>query len=160
MRSGFIHQGLAREAVIQLKYGGVFSAGPEMGKRLAEALAGWTGGAEVVVPVPLHSSRERSRGYNQARKLAEGFAARVGLPLEPGLLRRKKRTRSQAAGLNYEARLENVRDAFETSGRAQGRRITLVDDVVTTTATMQACALALKSAGAASVSGVSFTREG
>lgn len=146
--------------MLKLKYGGLSSAGPEMGARLAEAIHGWTGGATVVVPVPLHRSRERSRGYNQAASLAEGFAGRVGLPVDRDLLRRTKRTRSQAAGLNYAGRLENVLDAFEARGPADGLRIVLVDDVITTTATTQACAATLKAAGAESVSAVSFTREG
>lgn len=160
VRCGFIHKGLAREAVLELKYGGVYAAGAEMGMRLAEALAGWHGSADVVVPVPLHRSRQRTRGYNQAAKLAEGFADRVGLQLDQQLLRRSRRTRSQAAGLNYEARFANVQDAFETAQSATGMKILLVDDVVTTTATLQACAAALKAAGADTVYGVSFTREG
>jgi ComF family protein len=160
VRSGFIHQGLAREAVLNLKYRGIYAAGAEMGSRLAEALHGWRGGAEVIVPVPLHRSRQQTRGYNQAARLAEGFAERLGLPLDDTLLRRRLATRSQAAGLDYEARLANVRDAFEAAGSAAGMRVLLVDDVVTTTATLQACAAALRAAGAASVDGVSFTREG
>jgi ComF family protein len=160
VRSGFVHQGLAREAVIELKYNGISSAGTELGARLAEALSGWIGGAEVIVPVPLHPARQRTRGYNQAERLAQGVAARIGLPVDSRLLRRSRRTRSQAAGLNYEQRLENVRDAFETHRPAAGMRILLVDDVITTTATMQACAAALKAAGAELVCGVSFTREG
>jgi ComF family protein len=159
IRSGFVHQGLAREAVLELKYNGVYAAGPELGLRLAEALHGWHGDAEVVVPVPLHRSRQRSRGYNQAAKLAEGFARRLDLPLDTSLLRRSRRTQSQAAGLNYQERLDNVHGAFEALRPAQGMRVLLVDDVLTTTATMQACASTLKAAGAASVCGVSFTRE-
>ena len=159
VRSAYQHQGLARRAVLKLKYSGLFAAAEEMSQAVVEVLGRRTGGADVVLPVPLHRSRQRSRGFNQAEKLAAGYATRIGLPLRTDLLRRVRHTKPQAAGLSYRQRLDNVADAFRASPEVDGLSLILVDDVVTTTATTQACAAALKAAGAPRVYAVSFTRE-
>jgi ComF family protein len=160
IRSPFRHEEVAREAVLQLKYNGVSAAGLPMGELLGSSAKAMP--VETIVPVPLHRSRRRKRGYNQAEMLADGLRQALGLPVEPDLLKRRKATREQAAGLGYDERLANVEGAFIVPDGAaiDGRSILLVDDVVTTGATMQSCARALKQAGAAAVYGVSFTREG
>jgi ComF family protein len=107
---------------------------------------------DVVAPVPLHLERLRTRGFNQALLLAREPARRFGLPLDAGLLVRSRATPAQV-GLSEGARRNNVRSAFELrAGRSvQGKRVLLVDDVCTSTATVRACAHLLRRRGAESV---------
>jgi ComF family protein len=109
-------------------------------------------GGEVLVPVPLHPRRHRERGFNQAALLAHEIAHRTGIASAPGALVRRKDTKPQA-GLSAAGRRLNVDGAFAVRRRTQivGRVVVLVDDVLTTGATAQACARALKAAGAAEV---------
>ncbi|MPZ23454.1 MAG: ComF family protein [Dehalococcoidia bacterium] len=160
IRSAFVHTEVARSAAIQLKYGGVRAAAGELGHLLAEAQPDWPSEADVVVPVPLHRWRRVRRGYNQAELLARSYAREVGLPLDSSLLLRTRRTRQHAAGLSRAERLNNVAGAFRVGKGAEieGKRIILIDDVVTTAATMSACAVALKAAGCDEVHGLSLTR--
>jgi ComF family protein len=106
--------------------------------------------ADTLVPVPLHPSRRRERGFNQAELLARQVARGRGLRCEAGLLRRRLPTASQS-GLSRSARQANVRETFTASGRVHGRSILLVDDVISTGSTASACAQALLAAGAADV---------
>lgn len=106
----------------------------------------------LVAPVPLHRRRLRARGYNQALLLARTLARRRGLALAPRLLERTRPTAEQAA-LAAADRMRNVRGAFRlrAASRADGRVIVLVDDVLTTGATADACARTLRTGGAAAV---------
>jgi ComF family protein len=106
----------------------------------------------LLVPVPLHPSRLRARGFNQAHLLARGIARRRGLALAPRVLRRARPTRQQP-GLSAAERRRNLADAFTVRRSAQlaGRAVVLVDDVLTTGATADACARALRDAGAVRV---------
>lgn len=100
-----------------------------------------------LVPVPLHWTRERWRGFNQARELALLLSRNCGWPLAPGRLLRSRRTPAQA-GLGRRQRQRNLRRAFRWHGPAlAGRSLLLVDDVMTTGATLRACASALDGAG-------------
>lgn len=101
---------------------------------------------EALVPVPLHRARLRQRGYDQALELARPLAQVLGVPLRPGLLRRVRATAAQSE-LDREARSRNLRDAFRASSAAMPRRVVLVDDVMTTGATLHAAARALRRAG-------------
>ena len=113
--------------------------------------------AELVVPVPLHWARELERGYNQAERIARPLARRIGVPLVKAL-RRRRRTRPQTS-LDRVHRTANLKGAFRAPsgylvrrGRViDGRTVVLVDDVVTTGATLHAAARSLKQAGAARV---------
>jgi ComF family protein len=106
----------------------------------------------VLAPVPLHPRKRRERGFNQAELIARELAARSGLPLAPGALVRRIDTPPQA-GLSAAARRRNVARAFAVRqcARVAGRRVVLVDDVLTTGATAQACSRALAAAGARAV---------
>ena len=140
---------LAR-TVQHLKYRGA----RELAAPLAELLSAHYpfGGEVIVVPVPLHLSRLRARGYNQALLLARGLARRRGLPLAPRLLERTRAT-SEHAALGAAARRANVRGAFRVRpGCTLAREtVVLIDDVFTTGATASACAEALRAAGARTV---------
>ncbi|MBE3111648.1 MAG: ComF family protein [Acidobacteria bacterium] len=116
--------------------------------------------ADVMVPVPLFPRRERVRGYNQSALLARALARKMGLPTEEQTLVRARNTASQARTGNVDERKVNVRDAFECRGRQlAGKRVLLVDDVSTTGATLDSCARALLSGGAASVWAFTFAHE-
>lgn len=119
---------------------------------LCEAVAGWPGleGIDRIVPLPLHPSRLAQRGYNQALELARPLARRLALPLDPEALRRERATAAQTA-LDAQARRRNVRGAFAAHERLRGARVLLLDDVITTGATMREAASAVLRAGAASV---------
>jgi ComF family protein len=115
----------------------------------------------ALVPVPLAAVRERERGFNQAERLASALATHWRLPVWPEVVTRSRRTRSQTR-LTPEERSANVRHAFSVPdgahARLRGRHIMLVDDVVTTGATLNACAAVLFDAGARTVSYVTFGR--
>jgi ComF family protein len=115
--------------------------------------------ADVVVPVPLHRTRERERGFNQAELIARATAKRLGLPFKPILLMRTK-ARPDKHILSNEERWRIVRGAFAARPGSQvdNKRVLLVDDVMTTGATLDACAGALLQAGAKSVVGLTVAR--
>jgi ComF family protein len=114
---------------------------------------------DLVVPVPLHRSRLRERGFNQALLIARGPAKRFGLPVEARALRRHRPTAPQV-GLDETERRRNLREAFsvEAIHLVEGRRILVIDDVITSGATADACARALLSAGASRVDVLSLAR--
>jgi ComF family protein len=142
--------GALRQAILQAKY--------EKRSHLCRGLAQlWTGAEhesdwDLVVPVPLHRRRLRRRGYNQAALIAQHLGNHVKARVTIGALIRTRQTLPQV-GLSAAAREENVRGAFACSKRHRfaGTRILLVDDVMTTGATLRACAKALRRAGAQSV---------
>ena len=105
----------------------------------------------ILVPIPLSRQRERWRGFNQAALLAEGLAGRLGLEVIPGLIRAKHRTAQ--ARLTEAGRRKNINDAFQATGRLPKQRtIILIDDVVTTGATLVEAAATLKKSGISQVS--------
>jgi ComF family protein len=152
-------EGIARAAILAAKHGGRTGLLRRLAALLAEEaparlpLEDWDG----LVPVPLHWSRRLRRGYNQADALARGVARRHRLPLVRGL-RRVRATPPQQG--DPAARRRNVQDAFAVCavGRVAGRRLLLVDDVFTTGATLNACARALREAGAAAVGALTLAR--
>src|SRR5205823_1833243 len=115
---------------------------------------------DALVPVPLDAARVRERGYNQAALLAAPVAAALDVPLAPTWLRRTRPTRPQV-GLSARERRVNVRGAFTCPEPAAvaGQRVLVVDDVMTTGATLEACAEALVAAGAAGVWGLIVARD-
>jgi ComF family protein len=109
--------------------------------------------ADVIVPVPLHASRERARGFNQAVVLTRALAHATKLPIDEHSLVRRVHTERHRAGMDARSRRDSVEGAFEVRQPklVAGRRVLLVDDVFTTGATVSACAAVLNSAGAADV---------
>ena len=158
--SVFLFDGLVRETVHQLKYRNLRAMALPLGRLLAEYLDPHPLPADALVPVPLHSGRLRRRGFNQASLLAGHMGRILGLPLVENALVRLQDAPSQAGAASAAERHGNVRGAFSCRGQGlRGRRVLLVDDVCTTGATLDACALALKEAGVASVWGLTVARE-
>jgi competence protein ComFC len=148
-------------AVLLLKYEGVLPLGGWFAARLAETVRahGEEFAADVVVPVPLHPARLRERGHNQAELIARPLARRLGLPLRGYLLVRTK-PRPDKLHLTRRERWETVRGAYEVYERARvdKLRVLLVDDVMTTGATLDACSRALRQAGASHVAALTVAR--
>ena len=118
----------------------------------------------VLVPVPLHKSKLRKRGYNQAEILAKGLSERLGIPIENVLLR-VKNTKTQV-GLDKKERMENIKGAFQVNSKLKSNNsklenvtIFLVDDVLTTGSTLKECASILKRNGAKKVFGITLAHE-
>jgi ComF family protein len=105
---------------------------------------------DVLLPIPLHSKRLRERGYNQALELARPIAAEWGVPLDFNSCTRKKETTEQI-GLSAKLRRSNLKGAFELKDNFQGKRIVIVDDVMTTGNTVSELSRQLLRAGASSV---------
>jgi ComF family protein len=152
---------VARTLVHALKYGDRLDLAPMMGRWIATAGRSLTAEADAIIPVPLHWRRYWARRFNQSALLAEAIAKASQVPLALGALKRVKAT-PQQVGLSQAARALNVQGAFRVSptGKAAiaGRRLILVDDVITTGATIDACARALLRAGAAEVNVLTFAR--
>ena len=128
------------------KFHGDLAAGRLLAGLLAETLDG-VERPQALVPVPLHRSRLRQRGYDQALELARPLARATGVPLAAGLLQRHRRTAAQSE-LGAMARRRNLRGAFRVAARGRlPAHVALVDDVMTTGATLHAAALALRRAG-------------
>ena len=151
--------GPARRLVHRLKYSDRGELAAPMGAWMARAGADVLAEADAITPVPLHARRLWTRRFNQAAALGREIARRAGKPFEPALLRRVKATRSQV-GLSREQRVRNMQGAFRAAPAAsvQGRRIALIDDVLTSGATANAAARALLRAGAAQVDLIVFAR--
>lgn len=148
------YEGSLRAIVHALKYDGRRQIARPLGAMLAARGADILAGADLVVPVPLHPSRQRARGFNQAAELAR----HMGLPVTPAL-RRVRATPSQT-DLPAARRHANVRDAFALARRASvtGATVVLVDDVSTTGATLDACARVLRENGAQEVRALTAAR--
>jgi ComF family protein len=153
--------GTARELVHRLKYGDRQELALSLGAMMAQAGRELLPDADLIVPVPLHRSRLWTRRFNQAAALANVIARGAGLPFAPAALSRVKRTRQQV-GLTRAQRAENLQGAFKVPPAArpgiEGRRILIVDDVLTTGATVNAAARALLRAGASAVDVLTFAR--
>lgn len=158
-RSPFVYQGALREAVHALKYGGLSALAPLMARPMADCLREWGPPVEAIVPVPLAGRRRRLRGYNQAEALARGVARLVGLPLVSDALRRPRPAPPQVGSADEAARWAGVAGAFLPGPRPPRGGVLLIDDVMTTGATLDACARALRQAGAGPVFALTFARE-
>ncbi|OLP62183.1 amidophosphoribosyltransferase [Xaviernesmea oryzae] len=155
------HEGLARHLVHGLKYRDRTDLAPVMAQWMLRASDGEVARAEAILAVPLHVMRLAGRRFNQSAELARALAKLANRPFLADALRRTRRTRRQV-GLGQRQRQENVRGAFTVTQEGQslifGRRLVLVDDVYTTGATVSAAVRALKKAGAAEVTVLTFAR--
>jgi ComF family protein len=149
---------VARDSVLEVihryKYQRALWFEPFLAELLIQAAGSALGGpnGEMIVPVPLHPTKQREREFNQAERLADRLGTATQRPVNKGLLRRVVATRTQTL-LKRSERLANVRNAFalRDGQRLNGERIVLVDDVFTTGATTSACAKVLRAAGAGEV---------
>ena len=160
-RAAVRYDDVARTLVHALKYQDRTDLAPSMGRWMARTGGELLGEADVLVPVPLHWRRGWSRRYNQSGALARVIERQTGVPVHSDALRRIRPTQQQI-GLNRSERARNVQGAFkvaaERSAGIQGRRVILIDDVLTSGATVDACARALLRAKAAQVDVLVFAR--
>ena len=157
-RAAGVHAGPLRGIIHAFKYEGRRSLARPLAQLVRSVTGDWLQGADIAVPVPLHALRRWRRGFNQA----DDLASHLGIPVLPAL-RRKRHTGRQVA-LSRAGRLSALGDAFALAGRSRGRStaaairhrsVVLVDDVITTGATVEACAAVLRRAGARKVRAVS-----
>jgi ComF family protein len=158
----WVPEGVGGDLVHAFKYDGWHALAPGLAARMARVAwpADVTAERTALVPVPLSSRRLRERGFNQSALLADALGARLRLDVWPAVLERTHFTSSQTR-LTPEERLRNVSGVFRVGGdpaRLRGAHLVLVDDVVTTAATLNACAAALFAGGARIISYVTFGR--
>ncbi len=141
-----------------LKFGRLFYLGEHLARHLAESFGSQLSDYDVVVPLPLHWSRQLRRGYNQAEEIARPLSRQLGLPLVRGV--RRRRPTPPQTRLDRARRAANLRGAFRAArkDRLRGRAVILVDDVVTTGATLAAATVCLQQAGASQVVAVAAGR--
>lgn len=153
-RAACLYDETSREPILKLKHADRTDLAPLMARWLSRAARELIEDADAVAPVPLHRLRLLGRRYNQAAEIARALARLTGTPYLPDALVRRRATESQG-GKSGSGRRRNVAGAFEVRpsrrDRVAGLRILLVDDVLTTGATAEGCARALKACGAAAV---------
>ncbi len=153
-RAACVYDDGSRELVLKLKHADRTDLAPLFARWLSRAASELLDEADLVAPVPMHRTRLFQRRYNQAAEIARPLCALAGVAYAPDLLRRKRDTGGQG-GRSRRGRREAVRGAFHVRAmdapKLAGRRVLLVDDVLTTGATAEACAKALKAAGARAV---------
>ena len=160
-RAAVLYDGVARDVVHALKYRDRTELADLVGRMTARAGRDLLVDADVLVPVPLHARRLWTRRFNQAALIARVVGATAAVPVEVAALRRIRATRAQV-GLSGAERAENVRGAFHVPASElkaiDGRKVVLVDDVLTTGATVGAATRTLRRAGAARVDVLTFAR--
>ncbi len=151
------HEGKLQQALWSLKYENGKPLAPFLADRLSRHLSQLNWPIDMIVPVPLHTSRLAERGYNQAQLLAEGISQQTGIPCLPDALYRERYTQSQV-GLNAQERQTNMEAAFFADHQlVNNHTLLLIDDVFTTGATLGACAQAALDEGAEAVYGLTVT---
>ncbi len=162
LRAVSAYQGPLRACIHALKYHGNTRLAEPLGQLLSRAYTRYGIQADIMIPVPLHSERQRQRGYNHASLLARVCSTQLGVPLYENILVRHRATLAQV-DLDPKDRHQNVAGAFHcapafATGTLRGRRIIIIDDVCTTGATLEACAAPLFAAGAEIVCGLVLAR--
>ncbi len=161
-RSALKYEGAARAAIHALKFHGRKALGRSLALILEQGFRKFpeiAENAQGILPVPLHPQRQRERGFNQAAVLAKALSPRLGLQYLNGAVARLRVTPPQV-GLDRQARIHNMQGAFEVmnEGAIFDKTLLLVDDVMTTGATVSACAQALTKSGAREVRIITFAR--
>jgi competence protein ComFC len=160
IRSVFIFEGLVREAIHSFKYHNLYAMSVPLGAFMADYYMENSMMGDVIVPVPLHNKRIRERGYNQSELLSREISRLVATPVNCRFVERVKDNEPQARTKSARQRQGNVKGVFgNVSNDVNGKNIVLVDDVCTSGATLSACAMALKGAGARKVIGFTLARE-
>lgn len=158
--AAYQYDGPMRDAVLSLKYDDLRAIASRLGKLMAAALpAKSTGQIDLVASVPMTSKRVRSRGYNQSSLLARHVAKAIDAPFDEHSVRKTRNTQPQVEMASETERVSNLIGAFTASEIVKGKRVLLVDDVMTTGSTLNACAAELKRMGASRVSGLTLCRE-
>lgn len=144
----FSKEGKVQHLIHELKYKGNSDAGVFLGQDLGKAIqeAPLFQGIDYLIPVPLHPKREKERGYNQSMMIAQGVSEVTGIPIGDTFLKRSVNTATQTHK-SKEERWKNVKDIFvlDHAEKLEGKSVLLIDDVLTTGATLEACALTLSS---------------
>lgn len=151
----FRKTGVVQHLLHQLKYNGHPEVGVRLGKILGRELinVGFENQFDLIIPIPLHKTKKQRRGYNQSAKFAEGLSLSLNIPFDDSIVVRISKTSTQTRKTKLE-RWENVKDVFKvkTPTSVNSKRILLVDDVMTTGATLEACANKLYESGCQNVS--------
>ncbi|MEW6142788.1 MAG: ComF family protein [Chloroflexota bacterium] len=160
IHSPYRFQGIARTAIHEFKYHGLRSMAEPLAHLLANYLVKNPVPGDTFLPVPLHSRRLKERGYNQSALLASHLSRLTGIPIEENTLIRLKNTPPQVRSSSVDTRHSNVAGAFACRNEhLRGRSVIIIDDVCTSGATLEACAVAIKAAGASTVHGLTLARE-
>lgn len=159
-RSWAVYTGSIRKAIHRLKYSGDMSLGEILSIPMVDLLGelGWL--VDLVTPVPISRERHEARGYNQAALLAYPLSLSTGYPYSGGALIKVREVPSQV-GLGYSQRYDNVAQAYQANGQiVSGKAVLVIDDLITSGATLNACSAALRANGAREVYGLSLARAG
>lgn len=151
----FSNDGLLQHLLHGLKYRGKKEIGEFLGQKFAQSLksSGWASKIDLIVPVPLHKAKKASRGYNQSMLIAEAIGEQLNIAVSDDVLLRTRTTETQTKKSRSE-RIENMAGAFKIKDNTNlaGKHILICDDVLTTGATIEACAQALLSCGNVKIS--------
>jgi ComF family protein len=164
IRSVVLFEGGVRQAIHRLKYRNQTVLAKPLAQLMADYWDESPMPADLLIPVPLQSARHRQRGYNQADLLARELGRIIDLPVQTTGLQRTRDTKSQMS-LSVSDRVQNMREAFvyqphkrQNGSGVSGKHVLVIDDVCTTGATLEACSVSLKSAGAFDVWGFTLAR--
>ncbi len=152
----FEQEGRLQDIIHLLKYQGMKTLGVMLGRELGKMIVTDPSfsGTDYLIPIPLHKLKQRERGYNQSEYICKGVLAASGIPVHDSIIHRRKYTQSQTK-LNLQERIENVENAFEVDQKFKflvpGKSFIIIDDVITTGSTINACAKELISLNARNV---------